>query len=177
MRKIFTVLLASASLAAATTLEVLQVYQPLSLHGTDVDHEFQGEAIQAQIFARPMVLSGAIPENLVSAIATPHRMPATFNYDVKECNLLSLFQVEVSGMMDDSGELKVSFNLAKLKAPEGVELPIRTVLKLSIQALKKTLEDYHHPENKPLKVKVVIEGTAQKNNSLRDLSGGFVVTG
>ena len=148
MRKILTLLVASASLTSATTLEVLRVFQPLSLHGTDVDHEFKGEAIQAHIFARPMVLSGAMPENLVLAVATPHRMPATFNYDVNECNLLTLFQVELSGIMLDSGQLKVAFNLSKMKAPEGVELPIRTVLKLSIQALKRTLEDYHHPENK-----------------------------
>ncbi|HCQ80352.1 MAG TPA: hypothetical protein DIV46_10285, partial [Verrucomicrobiales bacterium] len=86
MRTILTLLLASASFASATTLEVLRVFQPLSLHGTDVDHEFKGEAIQARIFARPMVLSGAMPENLVLAVATPHRMPATFNYDVNECN-------------------------------------------------------------------------------------------
>lgn len=177
MRTILTLLLASASFASATTLEVLRVFQPLSLHGTDVDHEFKGEAIQARIFARPMVLSGAMPENLVLAVATPHRMPATFNYDVNECNLLTLFQIELSGIMSNSGELKVVFNLTKMHAPEGIELPIRTVLGLSIQALKETLEDYHHPENKPLKVKIVIEGNTQKNQSLRDLNGEFIVKG
>jgi hypothetical protein len=64
-----------------------------------------------------------------------------------------------------------------MKAPDRVDLSIRTVLSLSIQALKKTLEDYHHPENNPLKVKITIEGTTKKNRSLRDLNGGFVVTG
>lgn len=177
MRKILTLISVSASLASATTLEVLRVYQPLSLHGTDVDSEFQEEALQAQVFSRPMVLSGAMPENLVTAIAIPHRMPAIFNYEVKECNLLTLFQVEVAGEMDDSGELKVVFNLAQMKVPKDVELSIRSVLKLSIKALKRTLGDYHHPENKPLKVKMVIEGTTEKNSSLRDLSGGFLVTG
>ena len=103
--------------------------------------------------------------------------PATFNYDVNECNLLTLFQVEISGIMGNSGELEVAFDLTKMQAPEGVDLSIRTVLSLSIQALKKTLEDYHHPENKPLKVKITIEGTTKKNRSLRDLSGVFVVTG
>ena len=177
MPKILTLLLILVSLSSATTLEVLRVFQPLSLHGTDVDHEFQGEVVQARIFSRPMVLSGAMPENLVSAIATAHRMPAIFNYEVKECNLLALFQVEVFGEMDDSGELRVVFNLAKIRVPEGVDLPIRMVLKLSIQALKKTLEDYQQPENQPLKVKLVIEGTTEKNSSLRDLGGRFVVAG
>ena len=169
--------MASVSLASATTLEVLRVFQPLSLHGTDVDHDFKGEVLQAQIYSRPMVLSGAMPENLVLAVATPHQMPATVNYDGNECNLLTLFQIEVTGILAKLGELKVAFNLAKMKAPEDVELPIRTVLQLSIKALKKTLEDYHHPENKPLKVEIVIEGTTLKNSSLRDLGGRFIVTG
>ena len=121
MRTILTLLLASASLASATTLEVLRVLQPLSLHGTGVAHECKGEAIQAPTFARALVVSGAMPENLVLAVATPHRMPATFNYDVNECNLLALFQIELSGIMSNSGELKVVFNLTKMHAPEGIE--------------------------------------------------------
>ena len=177
MRIVLTLLAASAGFASATTLEVLRVFQPLSLHGTDIDHEFKGESVQAHIFARPMVLSGAMPENLVLAVATPHRMPATFNYEVSECNLLTLFKVEISGIMGNSGELEVAFDLTKMQAPDGVDLSILTVLSLSIHALKKTLEDYHHPENKPLKVKITIEGTTKKNRSLRDLSGGFVVMG
>jgi len=176
MQNIFALIFASASLASATTLEVFRVFQPLSLHGTDVVNNFKGEAVQAHIFARPMVLSGAMPENLVLAVATPHRIPTIFNYDVDECNLLTLFQVELSGIMGKSGELEVGFDLAKMQVPQGVELPIRTVLKLSIQALKKTLEDYHHPENEPLKVKIAIKGTTKKNRSLRDLNGRFVVT-
>ena len=177
MRKITALFLASITLAGATTLDVLRVYQPLSLHGTDVDHDFEGQPVAARIFARPMVLSGAMPENLVAAIATPHRMPSTFNYDVKECNLLTLYGVDVTGSMVDSGELVVAFNLAKVKIPEGVELPLRTVLKLSIKALKQTLSEYHHVENKPMKVKITITGTTAKNISLGDLAERFVVTG
>ena len=143
MRIILTLLAASACFASATTLEVLRVFQPLSLHGTDVDHEFKGEAVQAHIFARPMVLSGAMPENLVLAVATPHRMPAIFNYDVNECNLLTLFQIEISGIMGDSGELEVAFDLTKMQAPDGVDLSIRTVLSLSIQALIFALDYFH----------------------------------
>lgn len=170
-------LLATVGLASATTLEVLKVYQPLSLHGTDVDSKFEGEALQAQIFSRPMVLSGAMPENLVAAIATPHRMPSTFNYEIQECNLLALFQVGLNGAVEDGGSLHVAFDLEKMKAPEGVEVPIRTVLKLAIKALKQTLQDYHHPENKPMKVRVTIEGTTERNASLRDLAAKFAIGG
>ncbi|MFT6862488.1 MAG: hypothetical protein ACJAVK_001046 [Akkermansiaceae bacterium] len=177
MRTIMALLLASITLVGATTLEVLRVYQPLSLHGTDVDHEFEGKPIAARIFARPMVLSGAMPENLVGAITTAHRMPSIFNYDVKECNLLILFGVEVTGSMDDAGQLVVAFNLAKVKIPEDVDLPLRTVLKLSVKALKQTLNEYHHAENKPMKVKITIIGTTEKNASLGNLAERFVVSG
>lgn len=177
MRKIITLFLALVTLAGATTLEVLRVYQPLSLHGTDVDHEFEGQAIPAQVFARPMVLSGAMPENLIAAIAIPHQMPSTFNFEVKECNLLVLFNVGVTGIMEDRGDLTVTFDLSKLKIPKDVELPIRTVLKLSIDALKQTLREYQHPENEAMKVRIKITGTTAKNASLGDLVERFEVKG
>ncbi len=72
MRKFLLSSLALISLASATTLEVLQVFQPISLHGTDVDYEFEGEHVRARVFSRPMVLSVAMPETLVAAIASLH---------------------------------------------------------------------------------------------------------
>lgn len=175
MRKFLAFSLALMSLASATTLEVLQVFQPISLHGTDVDHDFEGQHIQARVFPRPMVLSGAMPENLVAAIASPHRMPASNNYEVKESNLLVLYKVDLHALLGDDEILVVTFDLSKMKGPEGVALPIRTVLRLSIAALKKTLSDYHHAENDLLNVRVVIAGTNEKNSSLKDLSGSFVI--
>ena len=103
MRIVLTLLAASACFASATTLEVLRVFQPLSLHGTDIDHEFKGESVQAHIFARPMVLSGAMPENLVLAVATPHRMPATFNYEVKRVQFVDFVS---SRNFRDNGQLR-----------------------------------------------------------------------
>lgn len=167
--------LALISMASGTTLDVLQVFQPLSLHGTDVDHKFEGEHIQARVFSRPMVLSGAMPEGLVAAIATPHSMPASENYKVKESNLLVLYNVAMDAALED-GSLVVTFDLSELKAPEGVELPIRVVLRLAIASLKQTLSDFHHAENEPLKVSLVIAGTTKGNASLRDLALPFVIS-
>jgi len=163
-------------LAQGTTLEVVQVFQPLSLHGTDIDHNFEGKPIRAQIFSSPFVLSGAMPETLVASVAAPHRMPGSENYGVKESNLLALYQVGLEAHFNDEDILLVTFDLSKLKAPEDVELPIRTVLRLAIAAVKKSLAEYHHEENGPLNVRVEIEGTNQKNASLRDLAGGFEVS-
>jgi hypothetical protein len=173
----FLLLLTLVGSSPATTLEVLSVYQPLSLHGTDIDHEFEGEAIQAQIFSTPFVLSGAMPENLVAAIAKPHRLPGPVNYDIKESNLLVLYQVGLEAHFSEQDILIVTFDLSKMSAPDKVELPIRTVLRLSIAALKKSLSEYHHAENEDLKVRVEITGTNEKNQTLKDLDGSFTIKG
>lgn len=173
MRTIFGFLMASMAMACATTLEVLPVFQPLSLHGTDVGHEFEGEIIQAQVMSRPMVLSGAMPEALVSAIGTPHQLPATLNYAVPECNLLQLYGLKISGVLSEENLLVVTINLNEAMVPDAVQLPIRTVLKLTIDALKSTLKAYHHPANKALKVRLDLVGLSEKNATLRDLSGRF----
>jgi len=175
MQKILAMLLGSVLMAGATTLEVLRVYQPVSFHGTDVDFDFEGQAIQARVMSRPMVLGGAMPENLVAAVGSPHRMPEMPNYRVPECNLLTLYGIEISGYMTEKGELRVSFDLKNIRVPDHVDLPIRTVLRLSIEALKKTLGDYHQVENKPLKVEVAFTGLTKKNESLRDLGGRFLI--
>ena len=163
------------SFSWATTLEVLEVFQPISLHETDMVHEFLGEDIQARIFSRPLVLSGAMPEGLVSAVASPHQLPAVDNYEVRECILLALYKVALNGDFDDKDALVVTFDLKEMKAPEEVDLSIRKVLQLSIKALRKTLVSYHHPENGPLKVRVVIAGTKEGNASLKDLGTSFKV--
>jgi len=175
MKKIVTFLAISMGFASATTLEVMEVFQPISLHETDMIHEFEGEDIQARVFSRPLVLSGAMPEGLISAVASPHQLPRVENYEVKECNLLALYQVSLNGFLDENDTLLVTFDLKEMKAPEGIELPIRTVLKLSIKALKKTLVNYHHPENGVLKVTVKIMGTKEGNASLKDLGASFKV--
>ncbi len=174
MRTFFLLPLLLMGLASATTLEVLQVYQPVSLHGTDMDHEFEGEHIQARVFSVPMVLGGAMPENLVAAISKPLRMPPVDNYKVKECNLLVLYRIELHASLEEE-IIVVTFDLTRMKAHEDVELPVRTVLELSIVALKTTLTEYHQSENDPIKVRVAIEGTTAKNASLKDLSGKFVI--
>lgn len=177
MRDIALLILASIGLAGGTTLDVMQVYQPLSLHGTDVDFEFEGEAIQARVMPRPMVLSGALPEGLVEAIGAAHQMPPVPNYNVSECNLLRLYGISISGEVTGETKVSVTLDLSKTRVPKEVDLPVRTIVKLTISALKKTLNANHHPENKPLKVKLSLIGLTRKNASLADLASEFMVGG
>ncbi|HEY8961360.1 MAG TPA: hypothetical protein VIM57_04080, partial [Luteolibacter sp.] len=77
--------------AQATTITVVPVFEPLSLHGTDVDEVIAetGEALQATVMPRPMALTGAFPEVLIESIRSPHKIPTNNpNYKTTEANLL-----------------------------------------------------------------------------------------
>lgn len=164
---------------AATTISVVPVFEPISLHDTDVDEVITdtGEALQATVISRPMALTGAFPETLIESIRTPHKLPNNNpNYDVEEVNLLVLCNIGISAELTDDG-LTVKFDVAKLSIPEGVDLTVRQVLKLGIVAVRKTLEIYQTPQPDPLVVKIRIVGTDEGTVSLTDLDSEFELEG
>lgn len=161
----------------ATTISVVPVHEPISLHGTDVDDIISdtGEALQATVLPRPMALTGAFPEVLVESMRTPHKLPTNNpNYTVEEANLLVLCEVGIAAELKDEG-LLVKIDLSDLSIPKEVDLTSRQLLKLTLVALRRTLEDYHRPQIEPLKVIVSITGTSEKNASLMDLQVTFTL--
>ena len=163
--------------AFATTISVVPVYEPISLHGTDVDDIISetGEALQAAVLPRPMALTGAFPEVLVEAIRTSHKIPTNNpNYKVAEANLLILCDVSITAETTEEG-LLVSLDVSQLKIPTEVDLTSRQLLKITFVALQRTLEEYHRPQTEPLKVIVAITGTNEKNASLKDLDATFTL--
>ncbi|HEX7260273.1 MAG TPA: hypothetical protein VF258_00500 [Luteolibacter sp.] len=176
MKTLLASLLLGAS-AIASTITVVPIFEPLSLHGTDGDEAISeiGEALQASVMSRPMALTGAFPENLVDAIRSPHLIPTNHpDYKVQETNLLVLCNVGISGEMIDS-VLTVKLNVAELAIPADVDLTTRQILKLAIIALRKTLDQYQRPQTQPLTVSVVIDGADDAKASLRDLGVKFVI--
>lgn len=176
MKTLLASLLFGAS-AIASTITVVPIFEPLSLHGTDGDEAISdiGEALQASVMSRPMALTGAFPENLVDAIRSPHLIPTNHpNYKVQETNLLVLSNVGISGEMID-GVLTVKLNVAELAIPPDIDLTTRQILKLAIIALRKTLDEYQRPQTQPLTVSVIIDGTDDAKASLRDLGTKFVI--
>jgi len=166
-----------ASGAFATTISVVPIYEPISLHGTDVDDIISesGEALQATVLPRPMALTGAFPEVLVEAIRTPHQIPTNNpNYKVTEANLLVLCNVAISAETTDEG-LLVGLDVSQLSIPAEVDLTSRQLLKLTLVALQRTLEQYQSPQMEPLKVTIVIVGTTENNASLKDLQATFTL--
>lgn len=172
---LFTGLLAAPGFCSL--ISVVQVHEPLSLHGTDVDGGVTevGEALGATVLSRPMALTGAFPEDIVKAIRTPHLLPTNSpNYKVQEANLLVLCNVGIEAEMGKDF-LTVRLDISALAIPAGVDLTTRQILNLAIVALRKTLEEYQRPQVKPMEVNLLIEGADGKKESLRELSAKFTI--
>jgi hypothetical protein len=162
-----------------TTIMVVPIHEPISLHGTDGDEVISevGEALQAAVLPRPMALTGAFPEVLAESIATPHRIPTNNpNYEVAEANLLVLCKIGVHAVMKEDG-LHVRLDVSQLAIPEEVDLTSRQLLRLAIIALRKTLEDYQRPQTDALTVRVTVTGAEDAKASLRDLAVQFTLGG
>lgn len=165
------------SVAGASTIMVVPVFEPLSLRGTDGDEAISdtGEALQACVMSRPMAMTGAFPEVLVDAIRSPHLIPTNNpNYKIQETNLLVICNIGISGEMTPEG-LTVRLDVAQLAIPTEVDLTARQILKLAIVALRKTLEEYQRPQTQPLAVTLIIEGADDAKAGLRDLGTRFVI--
>ncbi|MCF7676291.1 MAG: hypothetical protein K9M97_13165 [Akkermansiaceae bacterium] len=165
--------------AGGTTISVVSVFEPLSLHGTDVDGDITetGEALQAAVVSRPMALTGAFPEDLVEAVRTPHLIPSNNpNFQVPEANLLILCGICLSAEATDA-ELLINIDISKLVIPEEVDLTSRQVVKLILVAIRKTLEVYQDGQTDSLKVKIVIDGAVAEKATLKELDTEFELSG
>ena len=161
----------------ASTIEVVRLYQPLSLHGTDGagEHQEVNELLQASVMAAPYALSGAFPEDLVKAVAMPHRIPTNSpGYEVKEANLVILSKLGLEVSLEE-GELLVVLDVSDLTIPEEIDLTSRQILKMTISAILKTLEGYYRHDEEHLHGEIKITGTRDSNATLRDLSQKFTI--
>lgn len=177
MKSLLALLFLTGLHASASTIMIVPIYEPLSLHGTDGDGAASeiGEALQASVMPRPMALTGAFPEVLVDAIRSPHLIPTNNpNYKVQETNLLVLCNIGINGEIIDN-VLTVRLDVAQLAIPPDVDLTTRQILKLSIIAVRKTLEEYQRPQTQQLAVSIIIDGTDDAKASLRDLGMKFSV--
>lgn len=168
-----------AQAAFGSLISVVQIHEPISLHGTDVDGGVTevGEALRATVVSRPMALTGAFPEDLVRAIRNPHLLPTNSdNYKVQEVNLLVLSKVGIDAELGKE-LLTVRLDISSLAIPPEVDLTTRQILNLAIIAIRKTLEEYQRPQEKPIEVNLLIEGAEGNKESLRDLSSRFTVAG
>ncbi len=165
--------------ASASTISVVPVFQPLTLHGTDVDGALLevGEALQATVLARPMALSGAFPEDIVTAIKMPHQLPTnTPNYKVTEANLVILCGLDLSATLGEEG-LAIVVDATRLQVPAEIDLTEKQVVKLLLVAVRKTLEAHHGQQVGGLRVSISISGAEGPREGLKELESKFTIEG
>ena len=171
--RVLALLLLLPLIASGVTLEVVNLYQPLSLHGTDGVGESLGEddPVQAAVMSRPYAVTGAMPEDLVKAVGSPHRIASNGDgYVVEDANLLSLCKISLTAEMGNT-RLLVRLDVSKLELPEELDLSARQVVALSIMAIERTLRDYfQHIKDEILRVSIGVQGTNEGTEGLKDLA-------
>jgi|GEM_PF-581319 hypothetical protein len=143
IKRILVLMLVSSGIVSSSTKSVYRVWQPISLHGTDVSSVIGKESgvDYTVLMSRPVVLSGALPEDLVYAVALKHQLASIGRYDEKEANLIALSKIKLHAQLGDDG-LLVTVNISGATVPKEVEVSLFNAVKLSIDALKMTLEHY-----------------------------------
>lgn len=175
MSKCLFLILFVVVFAKGTTLDVVNIFQPLSLHGTDAAGEGLSEdAEQAAIFSRPMALSGAFPEVLVQSVARPFHMEGSPHYKVEECNLFVLCDIGITVKLEDE-LLLVTLDVEKMSIPKEIKLTGRAIVNLCVKAVQKTLWAYPMAEDESLKCKIVIVGTGENNKGLSSAGKEFAL--
>ena len=173
---LLTVLLSSPCLAI--TKEVVRVFSPTSYHDTDSATEYgvKGDLVQAAVTDRPMVLSGAFPEDLAKAVFGPLQLHSNNkSYKVKEANLLVLCQLSFTAKRDDH-DLEMIIDCSQLEIPEVVELTPRQVLSMTVEALRRTLRNYYEGDaHHSFHCHVTLAGLKKANGGLSDLETTFEV--
>jgi hypothetical protein len=179
--KHFCVFFLLVSSALATVIEIVAVYQPISLHGSDVDDEVDadsGESLQAAIMSVPMALTGDFPEVLVRSVGSPLRLQSNIqNYDVTEVNLCQLCKVKLDAEIVSPQECKVEIDVSALDLPKEIDLTSRQVVKLVAAAVRRTLTDFNKNQKKDIQVTLRIIGTVDKNATLQNLNCQYTVSG
>lgn len=143
-----------ASLLLQTTLQaersLVEVYQPTSLLGTDLDGDplGTGESLAATIVARPVIIGGAFPESPVHAVSLPHKIAGAPEGFPEESNLIVIVGGRVHAEWGQT-EHRIIADFSKAKVPENLGVTIIQVMKLTAICLQKTLGTQH--EN-PIKI-------------------------
>ncbi len=180
IKRILTLVLVTSGMALSSTKSVCRVWQPISLHGTDVSSVLGKESgvDYTVLMSRPVVLSGALPEDLVYAVALKHQLASIGGYDEKEAHLIALSKIKLRAQLTDDG-LLVTVDVSGAVVPKEVEVSLFNVVKLSIAALKMTLEDYsaaYLEEGMSCSILVTSDKKGPQLEQLKKLDVRFIAT-
>ena len=128
----------------------MQVYQPTSLLGTEMDGDplNTGESMAATIVSRPVLVGGAFPESPVQAISLPHRIAGAGESFPSESNLIVMVGGRVHAEHGEK-EHRIIADFSKAKVPENLGVTLVQVMRLTALCLHKTLGTEH---GRPIKI-------------------------
>ena len=100
----------------------------------------------------------------------PHKIASNSPaYSLPEANLFKLCKVTLTAEIKGE-KLLVRLDLKEMTIPEDIDLTARQILRLSINAIRRTLKDYFKDAGSTMEVSVGIIGTKEGNESLKDLA-------
>lgn len=176
--KVPFLLLLFASSCLGVTKEVVRIFQPVSYHDTDSATEYgvRGELVQAEVINRPVVLSGAFPEDLVKAVAMPFRFASNNpTYEVEEANLILLCQIELE-VTRSGPDIEVTVDCSDFVIPELVELQARQILEMTIESIRRTLRVYYQiGAHEAFVCRLQLAGLNEERQVLKGLATNFQV--
>ncbi len=129
---------------------LIDVYQPTSLLGTDLDADplGTGESLAATIVTRPVIVGGAFPESPVHAISLPHRIAGAPEGFPDESNLIVIVGAEIHAEWGET-EDRIVADFSKARVPDDLGVTLIQVMKMTALCLQKTLGDQHE---KPIQI-------------------------
>jgi hypothetical protein len=147
---LLTIVVVSLQCSLRAENSLMQVYQPTSLLGTEMDGNplGTGESICAIIVSRPVLVGGAFPESPVDAISLPHRIAGAGKNFPDESNLIVMVGGRVHAEYGDK-EHRIIADFSKAKVPENLGVTLLQVMKLTALCLNKTLGTEHE---RPIKI-------------------------
>jgi len=172
MRTLFLVLL-SASLLSAEVLEVIKLYRPLSLKGTESFTENKdGEVLEAGVFSAPAVLSGAMPEDILAALTQPYVIQSYGkSYESKECNLFTLSNSTATAKQLNGQHFEITLTLDPAQKMDLNQEELTTLLTKSI---RNTFTNYFNSSDVPLEFDLYLttDETRPQEPTLQFTCGG-----
>lgn len=123
---------------------LMQVYQPTSLLGTELDADplESGANITATIVSRPILVGGAFLECPVAAISLPHKIAGSGDNFPNESNLIVLVKGRVYAEYGQT-EHKIVADFSQSTIPENLGVTLVQVMQITAICLKKTLGNQH----------------------------------
>ncbi len=119
--------------AEAGTLALTFVHQPLTTLGTDGDAGI--------VIARVPVLTNAVPEGLLSHVASPNKILQNESAGVSDSNILSRLGISLSVVLVEGTRYEITMDLSGASVPAEHGVTLEAVVASAIECINKTIID------------------------------------